>query len=349
VSIAATDPDAAEEASDPGTFTLSRTGDTTDALVVSFTIATGAGEATNGIDYVEESSGTDLATSVTIPAGSASIAITIVPVDDTEAEGPETVVLTIAPDAAYVVGAAGSAVVTIADNEVPPEVSIAATDAAAAEAGADVGTFTVSRTGETAADLVVHFTGVAGTAANDVDYQVSGGALATNVTIPAGSASITITIVPVDDADAEGPETVVLTIAPDAAYVVGAAGSAVVTIADDDVPPEVSVAATDAAAAEEGADTGTFDFTRVGGASGDLVVHFTIATGPAQAVNGLDYVEQSSGTDLATSVTIPDGSASATVTIVPVDDGNEHESATPVAIWPLELYGCGDVNPHLWP
>ena len=26
-----------------------------------------------------------------------------------------------------------------------------------------------------------------------------------------------------------------------------------------------------------------------------------------------------------------------------------HESASPAVMWPVELYGCGDVNPHLWP
>ena len=79
-----------------------------------------------------------------------------------------------------------------------------ATDAAAAEEGLDPGTFTVTRTGSTAADLVVHYT-VGGTATNGTDYTLLTG----TVTILAGANTATITVTPVDDADSELPETVV--------------------------------------------------------------------------------------------------------------------------------------------
>ena len=95
VTITATDASAAEEGSDPGTFTLTRTGETIDDLVVYFSIATGAGEATNDVDYQEQASAGPLPASATIPAGETTVAITIVPVDDAEIEGPETVTLTL--------------------------------------------------------------------------------------------------------------------------------------------------------------------------------------------------------------------------------------------------------------
>ena len=70
-----------------------------------------------------------------IPVGAASAALTVTPVNDTAFEGPETVVVTVTTVApGYLVGAANTATVTIADNDLPA-VTIAATDASAAEVG----------------------------------------------------------------------------------------------------------------------------------------------------------------------------------------------------------------------
>ncbi len=55
--------------------------------------------------------------SVTIPAGARQVRITVTPVDDAVKEGPETVVVTFAANAAYTLGGATSATVTITSNE----------------------------------------------------------------------------------------------------------------------------------------------------------------------------------------------------------------------------------------
>ncbi len=110
-------------------------------------------------------------------------------------------------------------------------VSIVATDANAAESGTVVntGTFTLSREGDLTADLVVTYT-VGGTATNGIDYNRLSG----RIVIPAGQATATITITPVNDANPnEGPETVSLTLAPSADYGLGASTSATVSIEDN--------------------------------------------------------------------------------------------------------------------
>ena len=112
VAIAATDANAAEAGTDPGTFRITRTGDTANALSVSYTVATGAGQATNGTDYTPNLTGT-----ATIPAGQFFVDITITPVDDPLVEGNETVTLTLASSANYTLGTA-TATVAIADNDV---------------------------------------------------------------------------------------------------------------------------------------------------------------------------------------------------------------------------------------
>lgn len=110
-----------------------------------------------------------------------------------------------------------------------PVVSVAASDPAAAEAGNDPGQFTLTRTGSTKNSLKVFYT-LGGTAQNGADYQTLAGA----VTIPANASAATIAVRPLDDAQAEGTESVVLTLAAAADYAPGSPDSATVLIADND-------------------------------------------------------------------------------------------------------------------
>src|SRR6185295_19213267 len=123
------------------------------ALVVNLSVS---GTATNGTDDAM------IGSTVTIPAGAASATVTVTPVDDSLLEPAETVILTATAGAGYTVGSPSSGTVTITDNDTPV-VTIAATDSAAAEAGANPGTFTITRTGATGSSLSVGFT-VGGTA-----------------------------------------------------------------------------------------------------------------------------------------------------------------------------------------
>lgn len=119
------------------------------------------------------------------------------------------------------------------DNPQPalPTVTIAATDANAAEAGQDPAVFTVTRTGDTSAALTVNYT-VGGTATSGNDYT----ALSGSVQIPAGQASATVTVTPIDDSAVESDETITLMIASHAAYTIGDANPGTATLASDDVP-----------------------------------------------------------------------------------------------------------------
>lgn len=107
VSVAATDANAAEQGSDPGTFTITRSGDTSSALTVNYTMG---GTATNGTDY------STLSGTVVIPAGASSVTVTVTPVDDTLVEGTETATMTLTAGTGYAIGNS-SAAVTIADND----------------------------------------------------------------------------------------------------------------------------------------------------------------------------------------------------------------------------------------
>ena len=108
-----------------------------------------------------------------------------------------------------------------------PTVTVTATDARAAEATKDPGTFVVSHTGGAEKDLTVMYS-IGGTATPGEDYP----ALPGKVTIPAGTSSAVITVMPAQDKKPEKPETVILTLTEDPAYEVGDEKSAILTIWD---------------------------------------------------------------------------------------------------------------------
>jgi hypothetical protein len=219
VSVTAPDEFASETAApgapDVGRFRISRTGDTSAPLTVSYTLS---GAAINGTDYAT------LSGSVVIPAGQSSALVTVTAVNDALIEGDEAVTLTLAAGS-YTVVTPTAATVTIFDNE--PEVRLFAADASATEGTADDGRFTVTRTGSTASPLTVLYT-VSGSAANGADYaSLSGG-----VTIPAGQSSADIVIDALADANGDAGETVVLTLDADPTYTVAGPFSGQVTIAE---------------------------------------------------------------------------------------------------------------------
>jgi len=109
-----------------------------------------------------------------------------------------------------------------------PVVTIAATDASAGESGADRQLrFTVTRTGSTAAPLGVPLL-ASGSATAGVDYS----GFASPVTIPAGQAGADLTLAVLADDQAEGAETVTLTLGSDPAFTAGSPASAGASIAD---------------------------------------------------------------------------------------------------------------------
>ncbi len=293
--ITATDSSAAEASADTGTFRVTRDGSTSGSLAVSYSVS---GTASSD-DYDETLSGT-----ATITDGNSYVDITITPNDDSTPENSETLILTVSSGSGYKVGSPSSATVNIADND-DDIVTITATDASASEEGPDTGQFTVSRGVVTEGAITVNYS-VSGTAdANDYNETLSG-----SVAIGNGNSSATITITPNDDILEESAETLILTVTSGTGYTVGSPNSATVTISDND-GTVVTITATDSAAAEAGADTGTFNVSRGAQTSGNLTVNYVV-TGTS---NSDDYDETLSG-----SVVISDTTSSTNITITPNDD-----------------------------
>lgn len=204
------------------------------------------------------------------------------------------------------------------DVVVPPPdpdqvVSVTASDAEATE-GADTATFRFSRTGtqtQLGAPLSVTFA-LNGTA-SPADYTLA----PLTVNFGATEATVDLTVTPANDGLAESSESLVLAVNPGTGYQVGSAASATVTIHDAPDPDQVvSVMAPDAIAYETsptGVDTGSFQLTRSATQrqlNNSLTVSFTLG---GTASNGSDY-------NLPVTATFAANSATANLTVTPVDD-----------------------------
>ena len=319
VSVTATDANGAEQAQDPVVFTITRSGSTANAITVNLGWS---GTATLTSDYTLTASGGTLngTSSITLGAGVSSATITAKPVQDTTIEPTETVVLTVGSGTGYTVGAPASATASIADDDTPG-VTVAATDTNGAEQGHDPIVFTITRTGNTSVSTTVNLAwGGMATLASDYTLSASGGTLngSSTITLGVGVSSATITVTPVDDSIYEGTETVILTLASGTNYTVGQPSSATGSIADNETPPPTVTVAKTQDGSEAGQAPVVFTVSRTGSTTGTLAVGLTIG---GTATQTTDYtVTVTGGTLSGSTLTFSAGSATATITIKPVDD-----------------------------
>ncbi|MGC4016596.1 MAG: Calx-beta domain-containing protein [Luteolibacter sp.] len=292
-----------------GNFRLTRTGDTSADLVVLVSPVGGTATMTTDYTFTPAYVASGSYKSFTIPAGSATLDIAVAAVNDTTAEGPETITLQLASADGYVSGSSNSVVMTLNDNDTTlPLVAVTAPDPYATEGpgSTDTGKFTFTRTGATTAalNLTVAWSGAA---TNGTDYTT----LSTTVTIPTGQSSVDVVVSPINDSLIEAPEDVVATISTNAAYLRDSSATTASVIITDDDTPVVTVSVPDPNASEAGQDTGTFLLTRTGSTAAPLTVYYGL-TGTASY--GTDYQA------LTGQVTIPAGATSAPVVITPYDD-----------------------------
>jgi subtilase family serine protease len=193
-----------------------------------------------------------------------------------------------------------------------PSVTVVASPALAAEDGSSMGVLTFSRTGSTSGSLPVNFA-VTGTATPGVDYT----ALPSQITIPAGASTATLSVTALDDSLVEGNETLILTLAADPAYTTGTPSSAVVYVVSDDLPPDLVVSALSApATAGAGQTIAVTDTTRNQGSglASPSTTRFYLSTDTVQdaadlvlGARSVPTLAPGSNDYASTSVTIPAG------------------------------------------
>ena len=201
-----------------------------------------------------------------------------------------------------------------------PDVTVAVSPSAVDEDGGTNLVYTFTRQGLTTNPLTVNFS-VGGTATFSTDYTQSGAATfsasAGTVTIPAGSATATVTLDPTADTTVEGNETAILTVTTGTSYDVGVPAAATGTINNDDT--DVTLAVSPASVEEDGAPNLVYTFTRAGVTTGPLTVNFTIG-GTADPTTDYTQTGAASFTPPNGTVTFAAGSTTATVNVDPTTD-----------------------------
>ena len=170
-------------------------------------------------------------------------------------------------------------------------------------------TITVTRTGGTHGGVTVQYATSDGTATVGTDYTATAGTL----TFAANQMSRTFSLTTLQDAAAEGPETLILTLSnPGGSATLGAPSATTVTINDDEPSLRFSAAAYTVA---ETAGIATISVTRVGSAVISLTVDYTTtAAGTATPGPGGDY------TPVSGTLTFAPGQTSRSFTVPIVDD-----------------------------
>jgi Ca2+-binding RTX toxin-like protein len=311
VTIAATDASASETGPDTGTYTITRSAATINPLTVNYTVA---GTATNGTDY------TALTGSAIIPANATTTTVTLTPIDDLIVDNPaspntpETAILNLTANAAYILGAAATqtATVSIADNDSTIQFSNAAFSVVEGSGGGFVNSnvVTVTRVGITTAAQSVQvevnpaapFSTIGGNApVSPTDYNNT--AFPFLVSFAPGETSKTVNIPIFADTVVEGDETVSLRFVPGSAtgtgVNIGAQNTATLTINNDDVlPPLVPTSGTTVVPSGGGNLRlgNNLDNVIVGNASNDTIYGYA-GNDIIEAGGGNDYVDGGLGWD----------------------------------------------------
>ncbi len=177
-------------------YTFTRSGVTTNALTVNYTIG---GTATNGTDY------TSISTSVTFAANSSTATLIVDPTADTTVEPDETVILTLATGTGYTVGTPNTATGTI-NNDDFSQLSI--NDITVVEGKDNNAILTVTVDNPNSQQISVNYATEPIDATPNVDYTSKTG----TITIAANTSTATISIPILNDNLNEADEAFTITL-----------------------------------------------------------------------------------------------------------------------------------------
>jgi hypothetical protein len=247
-----------------GVFTLTRSGNITDALTVSIALDR---SATNGLDYET------IPSTVVFAAGSSTATVTINPKSDSLFEGIEYVRLKVVPGSGYNLAGVPAADIAIFDI---PSLSISPVVSIQAEGDSDIKiyTFNVNRTGPTSGTSKVQWvvSGRNGSAnpAQPSDFEFSqfpSGSITFNDNV--SSATIEVKVLGDSQAEASEEFTVTLLNPTDATIAVASADGVII----NDDPYIIGLSASPNSIIEDGSAKLIYTFTR---SAGDLATAVTV-------------------------------------------------------------------------
>ena len=297
-------------------FVLTRTGDPSAALAVSFTVEDAAGVLAAAAPA-----------GAAFGPGAATALVALATVDDQADEADAGLTLTLQADARYDRGVPSAATVTVRDNDLPVVTITAVADKVAEGAAA---AFTLARAGDSSVPLVV---GMQVTSSGSSVLVFPADFM--NVRFDPGMTTHTLRLDTRDDTAVEADATLTLTLGPRASLVLGDPSSAAVTVQDNDTQPDVSIA--DAATVTEGG-TLIFPVTLTGPFGAEIRIPYSYSSEGGTAVEGRDYTNAS---DHRSEVVFAPGVTERTIRFATVVDGaDEDEETVQVVILPAASIGA---------
>ena len=261
-----------------------------------------SGTATSGTDY------SAIPSSITIPAGSTSATTSFTTIDDSISDVNETIIVSISSISGGESPSIGtSATVTITDDEAAPSISLAGSASTIAENSGSSITLTATSSIISSQNVVVSLAAT-GTATSGTDYS----AIASSLTIPAGSTTVTATFTPTDDSIYDGSETAIFDISSvsGGSATENGAQQVTITITDNETAPTVTLSTSTNSVAENVGTTITLTSTLSGATYENVTVTLSFA-GTSTRSNDYVIIEQ---------IIIPGGQTSATTQLNPIND-----------------------------
>jgi Ca2+-binding RTX toxin-like protein len=297
-------------------YTFTRTGVTTDALTVNYTVG---GTATNGTDYAS------IPTSVTFAAGSATATVIVDPTADTTVESNETVILTLAAGTGYTIGTTTPVTGTI-NNDDSASISINDVTVSEGNSGTTNAVFTVTLSNPVDTSVTLNYATANGTATTaDNDYT----AIATTpLTFNVGETSKTITVAVNGDTKVENNETFFVNLSnlqANGRNVTITDNQGQGTINDDDSTVTSQLSINDITVVEGQNSNAILTVTVNNPSTQPISVNYT--TAPINATANVDYTSKT-GT-----ITIAPNTVTATISIPILNDNlNEPDEAFTVTL-----------------
>jgi len=295
-------------------FTLTRGGDSTEAVSVNWAVI---GSGANPADTTDFSGGVLPSGTVNFGAGQTAATITVYVAGDSVVEPDNEFTVTLSnPSAGGTLGTT-SATGTIRNDDATT-LSVAQTDALKTEgnSGSTAFIFTVTRGGDASAAGSVDWA-VTGSDANPADAtDFSGGVLPSGtVNFAAGQTSATITINVAGDATVEPDNGFTVTLSnPTAGATLGTASVDGLILNDDSLTTTLSVVATDTLKTEANTGSTAFTFTviRAGDATTSGSVNWAVTGSAANPANAADFA---GGVLPSGTVNFTAGQTTATITV----------------------------------
>lgn len=314
---------AVNESSNTATITVNRTNGTIGIIGVSYSTSDGTGVA--GQDYTA-TNGT-----LTFQTGETTKSFTIPITDDQSDEPSETVNIALSnPTGGAAIVAPSSAVLTINDNDAPPQISANTISLAEGNEGTTAFNFTVTLSQPSAFPVSVNYATANGTATASVDYAATSGTL----NFAPGETSKQVTVLVKGDTTPEIDEAFELVFSNPTNATVGSGG--IGQILDDDSAGKLQFSATSYSFFEN-ASSATITVTRTNGTAGTVSVNYATQNGTATA--GADY-QTASGV-----LTFLDGQQSATFTVPIIQDNTGEGDETVLISLSNALGGAGLGSP----